>query len=108
MSPEGWVAIAAIVTSLGGLWSGLTAKKKIDAETESLSVTTMKNVIEEQRGLNEDQKKVIAAQRKEIVECHEEREAVLSRLELLEQRQDRWREFVLLNFGHDLYEENGR
>ncbi len=91
MDNAGWVAIiVAFLTGGGGLYTALTTKRKIDAESESVSVVTMT--------------KVLNAARDELERCHKERAKVLDRLSKAERRIDSLNAYLRLN--HDVNPED--
>lgn len=94
MNETAWTAIVvAVVTAAGGLWTALTTKRRIDADSESITVATMRGVLEEVRN--------------ELDRCHTERTGVLERLQAAEGRIGGLEAWIKLNYGIDPGEING-
>lgn len=94
MTETAWTAIiVAVVTAAGGLWTALTTKRRIDADSESITVATMRGVLEEVRN--------------ELDRCHTERAGVLERLQGAEARIGGLEQWIKLNHGVDPEEING-
>jgi hypothetical protein len=94
MNEGAWTAIiVAVVTAAGGLWTALTTKRKIDADSESITVATMRGVLEEVRT--------------ELDRCHMERASVLERLQGAESRIGGLEQWIKLNYGIDPEDING-
>lgn len=95
MNEAGWTAVlVAVVTGAGGLWTALSTKRKIDADSESVTITTMRGVLEELRT--------------ELDRCHMDRTHVMERLHQAEQRIAKLETFIKLNHGINPEDINGQ
>lgn len=94
MNEGAWTAIVvAILTGAGGFFTALTTKRKIDAESESVSVSTMKVVLDEVRG--------------ELDRCCAQRAEMLERVQRAEGRIGSLEMFLKLNYGVNPEDVNG-
>lgn len=76
MNEAGWIAIiVAFLTGAGGFYTAVNTKRKIDADSESISVNTMRSVLEDVRT--------------ELERCHDDRQGVMARLEAAEEHNRR-------------------
>lgn len=95
MNEAQWTAIVvALLTGGGGLWTAIHTKKKIDADSESVSVSTMRAVVE--------------SVREELARCHSDRAVVLERLDNAERRIRSLENYIKLNHGVDPGDINGQ
>ncbi len=101
MNDAGWVALlVASVTSAGGLYTAYSTKRKVDADSESVSIVTMRGVLKEVR--------------LELSRCHDDRATFMGRLDAaekqnreLKKRVDSLEAYLKLNHGIDPDEING-
>lgn len=102
MNEAGWIAVVvAFLTGAGSFFTALNTKRKIDADSESISVSTMRGVLEDVRS--------------ELQRCHDDRQDVMARLEAseeknrtLEARIDSLEAYLKLNHGVDPDSINGQ
>lgn len=93
MTEGAWTAIiVALLTAGGGLITAVQAKRKVDADSESVSVSTMQSVLTEVRVEME-------RARLENERCHQERAEVLQRLRVAESRIASLENYMRLNHG---------
>lgn len=85
--------VVAFITGAGGLFTALTTKRKIDADSESVSVSTMKHVLLELR--------------QELERCHLERSSFQQRMADAEKRIDSLETYIRLNHGINPEDING-
>jgi len=85
--------VVAFLTGAGGLITALTTKRKIDADSESISIATMKNVVLELRA--------------ELERCHTERSTFQKRIAATEKRIDSLEAYIRLNSGINPEDING-
>lgn len=101
MNEAGWVAVVvAFLTGAGGWLTAASTKRKIDADSESVSISTMTSVLKTARD-------ELKRANDELRDCRTQRADVMKRLGAAENRINSLEAYLKLNHNIDPEEING-